>query len=73
MDGKSVYAIVLKYPEPNKIDLYSIREIVGEQTKVKLLGYEKEIKVSRSDIVNVNESEGKSVPLLCRWPNRISS
>lgn len=52
-DSKSVYAIVLKYPESNKIDLYSIRDMVNSQTKVNLLGYDKEIEVRRSDIVKV--------------------
>lgn len=52
-DSKSVYAIVLKYPESNKIDLYSISDMVNSQTKVNLLGYDKEIEVRRSDIVKV--------------------
>lgn len=45
--SEKVYAIVLRYPESNKIDLYSIKEFVGDQTKVKLLGYDKEIQVRR--------------------------
>lgn len=46
--SEKVYAIVLRYPESNKIDLYSIKEFVGDQTKVKLLGYDKEIQVRSS-------------------------
>lgn len=52
MQGKAdrVYAIVLKYPESNKIDLFSINEYVNEKTKVMLLGYKEPIKVSHSSV-----------------------
>lgn len=43
---KRVFAIVLRYPESNKVDLYSIREYITDNTEVKMLGYNKEIHVS---------------------------
>lgn len=51
--AQKVYAIVLRYPESNAVDLQSIREFVTEKTKVKLLGYEKEIEVSGGGIIVV--------------------
>lgn len=42
---EKVYAIVLRYPETNSINLYSITDYVTDKTKVKLLGYKKDIKV----------------------------
>lgn len=42
---EKVYAIVLRYPETNSIDLYSIKDYVTDKTNVKLLGYKKDIKV----------------------------
>ena len=42
---QNVYAIVLRYPESNSINLYSIKSFVTDKTKVKMLGYEKELKV----------------------------
>lgn len=44
--GSVVYAIVLKYPESNKVDLYSINEFVNDKSKVTMLGHKGPIAVS---------------------------
>lgn len=48
---EKVYAIILRYPESNTIDLHSIKEYVTDKTKVKLLGWKKEVKV-REKVTN---------------------
>lgn len=51
--AQKIYAIVLRYPESNTVDLQSISEFVTEKTKVKMLGYDKEIEVSEGGIIIV--------------------
>lgn len=51
---QKVYAIVLRYPESNKINLYAIKDFVTDKTKVKLLGYKKDIKVGELIKFDIN-------------------
>lgn len=53
----NVYAIVLRYPEANTVDLYSIVDFVTDKTKVKLLGFNEEIKVSVGNEERARERE----------------
>lgn len=44
-DPERVYAIILRYPESNQVDLYAVKDFVTEKTKVTMLGYKGEIQV----------------------------
>lgn len=46
-EPERVYAIVLKYPESNIVELHDIHEFVTKSTKVSLLGYNGELQVSQ--------------------------
>lgn len=42
---------MLRYPESNKVDLYSINEFVNDKSQVTLLGYKGPITVSPIGII----------------------